>query len=280
MLVVRAINNNVVSCVDDAGQELIAMGRGLGYRAAAGGVLDESQVEKVFRMDTQRETDRLKDLLAEMPPEQVDLCARIIAYATETLGKRLSESIYLTLTDHIGFAITRQQQGMTFQNALVTEVRIFYPGEFAVGRRALEMIRAELSVELPEDEAASIALHLVNAEYDSSISVTMRVTQALHEIVAFLKSSPGIAPDEGSLYYDECIVHLKFMALRAFTGAEPPRAEAELVKLAAFSYPKEYACAKRITAYLAKRSLHPLEEEQAAYLAVLIRMAEHAEPKT
>jgi beta-glucoside operon transcriptional antiterminator len=224
MLVVRAINNNVVSCVDDAGQELIAMGRGLGYRAAAGGVLDESQVEKVFRMDTQRETDRLKDLLAEMPPEQVDLCARIIAYATETLGKRLSESIYLTLTDHIGFAITRQQQGMTFQNALVTEVRIFYPGEFAVGRRALEMIRTELSVELPEDEAASIALHLVNAEYDSSISVTMRVTQALHEITGVLAGNGRRASRLRRglrCTTTSCIVHLKLHgAARAFSRTE------------------------------------------------------------
>ena len=78
------------------------------------------------------------------------------------LGRQLSESIYLTLTDHVNFALERMHRGIQLHNALVTEMRVFYPGEFAVGQYALEQIAAQEGVQLPEDEAASIAMHLVN----------------------------------------------------------------------------------------------------------------------
>ena len=68
---------------------------------------------------------------------------------------------------------------MSFTNALHTEVRLFYPKEYAVGCYALAEIQRRFQVELPEDEAASIALHLLNAEYENSLGITMQVTQAL-----------------------------------------------------------------------------------------------------
>ena len=64
-------------------------------------------------------------------------------------------------------------------NPLLTEVRVFYPIEFAVGKYALELIHNELGVVLSDDEAASIALHLVNAEFDSSMNATMRATRSV-----------------------------------------------------------------------------------------------------
>ena len=46
----KVINNNVVSCVDSDGQELVVMGRGLGFGAKPGMTLDASAVEKIFRI--------------------------------------------------------------------------------------------------------------------------------------------------------------------------------------------------------------------------------------
>ena len=125
MQILKAINNNVVSCMDAAGQELVVMGRGLGFNARPGEAPDPAKIEKIFRMENQQETDRLKHLLANLPPEQIELCTRIIAYATETLNKRLNENVYLTLTDHVCFAISRKQQGACFENELLPEVPLY-----------------------------------------------------------------------------------------------------------------------------------------------------------
>lgn len=268
MKILKVINNNVVSCRAEGGGELIAMGRGLGYGAHPGDFLAENKAEKIFRMDTQTDTDKLKDLLESLPPEQIELCSRIISYAVQMLGKPLSKTIYLTLTDHIAFAVGRMQEGKVFQNPLLTEVRIFYPREFAVGRHALELIRKELGAAFPDDEAASIALHLVNAEYDTSLSETMHITQALHDILLILKQWPGICVREESLAYDELTVHLKFLVMRTFAGEEETRSEPAFVHAIRETYPVEYDCAQAIARYLEKQSGHAISPEKRAYLAV------------
>ena len=206
MKVLKAINNNVVSCLDDDGRELVVMGKGLGFRAKPGDRMNPSAAEKIFRMDSPEEVNRLKDLFAQLPPELLELCNRIIDHAKSALGHRLSESIYLTLTDHIAFALSRQRQGMELPNALLTEVRVFYPVEFTVGKYALDVIRSEMGVVLSDDEAASIALHLVNAEYDSSMNATMHATQVLQPMLQILQTWPGLRLNQNHLFYDELII--------------------------------------------------------------------------
>lgn len=65
MKVLKSINNNVVSCLDENGRELVAMGRGLGFAVRSGDELDISRAEKVFRMQSPDETRRLP---TSLPP--------------------------------------------------------------------------------------------------------------------------------------------------------------------------------------------------------------------
>lgn len=273
MKVLKAINNNVVSCLDDNGKELVVMGRGLGFHVKPGELLRSEMIEKVFRMDSAEQFSRLKDLFAQLPTELLELCSHIIDYANQVLGRRLNESIYLTLTDHIQFAIQRSKQGLFLQNALATEVRVFYPEEYAVGKHALEQIQMSQDVVLPEDEAASVALHLVNAEYDSSMSTTMRAAQVLQPIVQILEDWPNLHLDKTSLYYDELLVHLKFLAMRAFTQEDKGWSDPRFADIAGKSIPQAFACAQAVTTYLTKQSGHGISATEQAYLSVCIRRA-------
>ncbi len=270
MKILKVINNNVVSCVDELGRESVAMGKGLGFASRSGMELNQDKVEKLFHLRSQSETDRLKDLFSSISEEQIELCSRIIAYAGESLSARLNPSIYLTLTDHINFAINRIKQGIVFQNALLTEVRTFYPREYAVGKYAVELIRTETGIPFPEDEAASVALHLVNAESDNSISETVRITQALHDILEILRQSKEISLNEDSTYFDEFTVNLKFLVIRIFDGQEKDCQSSDLMEVVRQSYPKEYACADLVAEYLEKQSQYPVSEETKVYLAMNI----------
>lgn len=273
MKVLKAINNNVVSCVDDAGNELVVMGRGLGFHARPGDILTPDMVEKVFRMDTPSATSRLKDLFSQLPTDLLELCTRIIDYANTVLGHRLNESIYLTLTDHIQFAISRVKQGNILPNPLITEVRVFYPTEFAVGRYALDMIRSGLDITLSEDEAASIALHIVNAEYDSSMNATMHATQTLQPILEILEGWPDLWLNRNHLFYDELIVHVKFMAMQAFSSTEGNWSGPKLVQTVQDFFPNEYACAGAIASYLTQKCGNQIPVAEQAYLAICIYRA-------
>lgn len=270
MKVCKVINNNVVSCIDEHGQEAVVMGRGLGFQAKPGMKLDESAAEKIFRMDSQEEVIKLRELIARIPTELLELCTRIVDYASQTLGRRLNQSIYLTLTDHIQFAIERCRQGLILRNALLTEVRVFYPEEYTIGCYALEQITAHMGLTLPPDEAASIALHLVNAEYDRTMDATMRAAQVLHPMVELLENS-GLSLDNESLRYNELIIHLKFMAMESFSrnGEEEPGAAVP----ESFLNAEALACARTICEYLSRKSGNPVSGKETAYLAICIERA-------
>ena len=267
MKVLKSINNNVVSCLDENGQEVIAMGRGLGFSLRSGDELDAAKVEKLFRMQTPDEARRLTDLFSTLPPQQIELCSRIVDRATEDLGRKLCPSVYLTLTDHICFAIERLRKGTVFQNTLLAEVRTFYPREYALGKYGLELLERELGIHFPDDEAANIALHLVNAEYENSIRDTLRITQTLHDVLTSLAGWPHLHLDQESGFYDEFTVHLKFLVFRAFSGQEQTQKDLRFVEAVRQCYPEEFHCAQQIVEGLCSRSGTSLPPEEQAYLA-------------
>lgn len=273
MKVSKVINNNVITCLDDDGRELVVMGKGLGFRFRPGASLDPSQAEKIFRMDTPEEVGTLKSLFSSLPPELLELCSGIIDHANTALGHRLNASIYLTLSDHVQFALTRARQGQNFANPLMTEVRVFYPGELAVGMFALERIREKFGVELPQDEAATIALHIVNAEFDSSLNATMHATQVLRPIMDIVEQWPGLELNTQHLYYDELVVHMKFLAIHAFTHETQAWASPNLVQSVREHFSVPFACSQAVTAYLSQESGNLISDTEQAYLALCIHRA-------
>lgn len=266
--VIKTINNNVVSCQDENGCEYIVMGRGLGFGLKSGHTVEREQAEKVFRITDQNNMERLQTLYASLPHDQVEFCAELIEYAQSVLGHKLSEVIYYTLSDHICFAIQREKNGMRFANALHTEVRLFYPKEYAIGSYALAEIERRFHVSLPEDETASIALHLLNAEYENSLSITMQVTQTLSEMLRVLEEHPSFHVDRSSIDFDEFIVHLKFLALKQFSDDPVLEQESPLSVLIPQAFPGEYQLAGILVHPLEKASGRPLTPEQRAYLTV------------
>ena len=161
MIVDKVINNNVISAFDESGQEVVVMGRGVGYKVKNGTPLDENKVEKIFRIENPTVVNQLKELLKHMPLEHMQISNDIIGYAKKKLNLKLNQSIYVTLTDHIDFTIERYSQGIELQNALLWEIKRFYHQEYLLGEYAVELINERLHVHLTEDEAGFIALHFV-----------------------------------------------------------------------------------------------------------------------
>ena len=54
MVIQKVINNNVISAYDENQQEVVIMGKGIGFKAHTGDAIDESRVEKVFRIENEK----------------------------------------------------------------------------------------------------------------------------------------------------------------------------------------------------------------------------------
>lgn len=277
MLVEKVINNNIVSAFDETGKELVIMGRGLGFGIRPGQPIDEKKIEKVFLIRSKDTADQLKELLADMPLERVKISTDIISYAKSSLNLKLNQSIYVTLTDHINFAIERFEKGINLQNALLWEIKRFYPYEYELGCYALKLVKERIGVDLPEDEAGFIALHFVNAEYGTNIRDAFRFPNQLKDILEITSNELGIVLDERTLHYERFVTHLKFLLQRVYRKELLPNEEDELAELMRTKYPKEYACSCKIAEYVEKNADCRLSGEEVMYLAIHIRRVTMAE---
>lgn len=271
MKIERVINNNVLSAFDENNREVVIMGRGIAFKKRPGDVVDEEKIEKIFVLNDQDEVGKFAELLKSLPLEHLQVSADIIDYAKQVMKGRLSPGIYITLTDHINFALDRKKSGMQFQNALLQEVKNFYPSEYLIGEYAISLIKRRLGVKLPVDEAASIAMHFVNAEYNTDMSDTMNITSLIKEILELVETEMGTNLNELGLYYSRFVTHLKFLAQRLFLGQMLDSQEEEFIDMIVRLYPAEYACSRKIGDYIKERYGQTITKEELAYLTVHIR---------
>lgn len=147
-----------------------------------------------------------------MPIEHLRLTTEIVKYAHKKITTNFSRSIYVTLSDHINYAIERSHNNQNFANQLKLEIKKFYLLEYSVGLKAVELIKSELGVGLPEDEAASIAMHFVNAELgNSNMNQTFLITKMIQNCMNIVKYHFNIEINEESDYYLRFVTHLKFL---------------------------------------------------------------------
>lgn len=271
MKIKKVINNNVVSALDNDGFEVIVMGRGIGFQTKPGKNIPAGKVQKIFKMDEKNSSNRLQELLKDIPMEHFQLCSDIIEYAKSKLGKKLNKNIYVTLTDHVNFAIERYRQGMNFSNPLLHEVKLFYKDEFEVGQYAISLINERVGALLPIDEAASIALHIVNAEYDSKIDEMTNITRLISSILNIVEKYFNIKIDEQSLDFQRFLTHLKFLAFRLFKRESIGVEGSGFREIIEKQFAPEYKCSKKIAEFIEKTYHMQVQEDELYYLAVHIK---------
>ncbi|KML11662.1 transcription antiterminator LicT [Bacillus safensis] len=270
MIISKVINNNVVSAYDDEQHELVIMGRGIAFQKKSGDPIDEERIEKVFSIQNKDISEKFKTLLYDIPIEYMQVCEAIIEHARTTLNKNLNDSIYVTLTDHITFAIERHQKGMDIKNALLWEIKRLYKDEFICGLEAIRIIEDKLSIHLPEDEAGFIAMHIVNAELNEEMPNVIQITKLIQDILNIVKYHFQIDLDEESLNYFRFVTHLKFFGQRLFNETQMENQNEFLYEVVKEKNTAAFQCAEKINDYVQKEYNRSLIEDEMLYLTLHI----------
>ena len=276
MKIFKSINNNIVTALDDNGMEVIVVGKGIGFRAKEGTELSPSSIQKIYRMDNQKDTDRLKNLFSSLPPQYIELTDEIFGYAKRVLNKRLNEGAYVTLADHIHFAVQRHQDGLDFSNALLNEVRRFYSVEYQIGLYALEIIKKRLGIIFPCDEAASIAIHILDAEYDISVKGTFDAANLMNGILDIVENKEHFEIHDGDYYHERFLTHLKFLTQRIVKNESLTDTDDGLYSLLCEKFQKEIHCGNAIAEYLRKTCQVELPRQEIACIAIHLCLMKHS----
>ena len=156
MKIEKVLNNNVVVALDENGAETVLMGRGLGFGRRAGDEAPPDKVEKRFTLHSDQLFDRFQQLITSIPLPHFLMSERIINHAKIALGKELSDSIYVTLPDHISAAVNRYKEGIVLPNPLLWDIRQLYKDEFRVGLKANEIVKEETGVDVVVTDLVSV----------------------------------------------------------------------------------------------------------------------------
>ena len=270
MIIKQILNNNVVSVSDASGAEFILTGRGLGFNARVGDAVNERFVEKTFSLTDGSVADRFKVLLNEVPMEVIQLTDDIVSLARNSLGYTLSDALYVSLADHLNFALRRHSEGFEIHNPLEWEVRHLYRKEYLVGRQALALIASRTGQLLPDAEACSITLHIVNASMSVPDGQVMEMTRLIFQIQNIVKYWFAISIDEQSLNYQRFVTHLKFFAQRVMAGEIISNDHEEHFEQMPKRYAKTLACVQAISEFVAKNYNHVMSSSEKLYLTVHI----------
>lgn len=214
MKIKKILNNNAVLVGQD-GKDFIWIGTGLGFKMKPGQTADESKIEKVFVLHKNKVSERFLSLLSSIPTNYVSLADDIISLAKAEIKQDLSETLYVSLTDHLYNLFKLHEQGITVTNRLSWEIKKFYPQEFEVGKKALEMIGQETGVVFEEEEAGNIAMHLINAQVTDEVDQpkdVQSIAKKIRDIISLIRFSNKIQIDENSLAFDRFITHLRFFS--------------------------------------------------------------------
>ena len=277
MRIKKVINNNVLCVIDEKGGESIVTGRGLGFGRKVGQFVDAALVEKTYRMEDKTGQRRLRELVEQIPLDHLQLTEDLLAQIRAEVRQPLNESLLITLADHISFAIQRKAQGIEFKNPLAGSILCYYPAEYQLGQRCLAQIRQRCGVELDPDEAAFIALHIVNAELNTSMSEMYDITRLIDgvvEVVEYFYREQGRF-DRDSLAFNRFVVHLRYFAQRLFQDSMMPdtqeEGDAAFRQMIAKSCARHYKCAQCVAEYVKNTWHKQLSEEELIYLTIHLK---------
>ncbi len=269
MIIVKILNNNAVVTIDKNKKELVVLGKGIGFGKKEGDEVEKSNIDKIYTLPT-KQVSQFERLVLEMPYEHIALADEIIKYASKVLGKELNKNIYITLTDHVNFAIERTKKNILLNNALLWEIKRFYSDEYEIGLKSLEMIMNKTGVKLTDDEAGFIALHIVNAQTNKNMDKTVKSTNIIKNILDIVKKYFDIEFDENSISYERFITHLKFLVQRIESESYYSNDDEEFYLNFLNKHKESAGCAKKISDYISETMDYTLKDEELMYLTVHI----------
>ena len=269
LIVKNIVNNNIVIAKDFYGREVIAIGKGLGFRKHKNEAVYPEEITKTY-ISVDKPNYAVFTLLEEIPFEVIEISQKIIDYAEEHLKGTFNVNFLMTLADHIHFSIVQYHQGNQTPKLLNEEVKRFYREEYNVAQKAVTMINEQFAIDLPKDEVTAIAFHLSTATENKSNPQMLQIMRAVSDIVKIVEQHLGCPLDEHSLTYSRFIIHLKLFLRNVLSdqAAHNEVSFASIFNQLKTEYEQSLECVKSISDYVMEHYNYLCTDEDCIYLMI------------
>ena len=255
----KVLNNNVVISLDEQGRERVLMGRGLGFQLKPTDTIDPAKVEKTFILETGEDGERERRMLADTPYAIVEAVSRAVDQAERSLGHHLGRRLTMAVIDHVQFVLERLEKGIRIPAANMPELRVLHPAE---------SISAALDTELPAEEAVFLTMHVLNATRDEPNGTAALLFRRVQHVVMTVENGLGVKLDVESPDYARFVLHIQFLLQRLVSRSMLRSADSSFFEFAKHSYPRSFAIAQEVKAYVKAATESELTDEELLYVIV------------
>ena len=268
----KVYNNNVILAFENSSKkEVILTGCGIGFGKKPNDTVDDSKIEKKFVIQDNNFESKVNKLASEIPEEVFAVSSAIIEYAEKNLNTTLDEYIYISLTDHIYFALKRYKENLPIKNELLYELRRIHKKEYEIGKWAIEYINKTFNVNFLIDEAGFIAMHIINANYRESTNKSCLIMNIINQILDIIKNYYYIEFIEDEINFDRLLTHLKFFAKRLIDKTESMDTNNNgLLEIVKVQYKESYDCVKQIKSFIEENYTYKVNDDEVLYLILHI----------
>jgi transcriptional antiterminator len=275
--VAKALNNNVIIAQHPQYAEVVVIGKGIGFSRKSRDKINLSSVEKMFILRNQEEQEQYKQLVPQVDEKLIEVMQEIVLHIMQSSRQPLNEHIHIALTDHISFAIRRNEQNIAIHNPFLYETKEIYPEEYSLAEYAVGKINETMAVTLPPDEIGFVALHIVSAISNRHISEVKQHSLLIGDLVGLVEDNLSYRVPRDSLDYSRLVTHLRFVLERLRRG-ETVRETSSLDGLMKREYPEMYMLAWKLTKVIEQRVRIPVYPAEVSYLTIhLQRLAQKKE---
>ena len=267
MKVIKKINNNVALCLDGNQRELIAFGKGIGFKPIPYELTDLSVIERTYYGIS----PEYQGLLKEIPKEIFDVSGMLVDLAANSIDADFNRNLVITLADHINFAIDRYKKNIHIKPPYVGNLAYLHEAEYKVGTQAVACINQRFGVRLPKEEAAAIALHLINAENSVAPKADfLDASTMISDVIGLIEKRENITIDRSGFNASRFITHMEYLLARIRNNETLENNNDKLFNNLKQEYRETYLCAEDVRTYLQQKTGKNLGSEEMSYLMLHI----------
>ncbi|SDZ34069.1 transcriptional antiterminator [Evansella caseinilytica] len=267
IIVKKVLNNNVIIAEHPNYDEVVLIGKGLGFGKKQGDVVASERAEKFFVLKDADEQQQYIHLLEYVDESFVGLMNDFIERIEDRFNTRLNEHIHVGLTDHLFFAVKRINQGLDIRNPFRHETELAYPKEYALANELVEWLNDKLKIQIPEGEIGFIALHIHSALSNRDLAEINRHTQLVAELIDIIEENLKLTIDKRDMNYLRLVRHLHHTIERIQTGNYMENQD-ELKKVLQSEYPICYTLSWKLMKVMQQKLRKPVPDAESVYLTL------------
>jgi transcriptional antiterminator len=267
LLIDKVLNNNVLIAEHPSYEEVVLIGKGIGFNRKHGDFIETDSVEKLFVLKDEKEQQNYIKLLPFIDTDLQEVIISAIELIKQRTHTQLDEHIHVALTDHLMFAINRISKGLEMSNPFLVETKTLYRHEYEIAAEVVAFINEKTGISLPVGEIGFIALHIHSAMTNRNLSEVNRHSQLVSRLVNMVEEQFEIDIDKESIDYMRLVRHLRFTIERVVKGEKVEEPE-KINSLLKQEYPVCYNLSWKLIKVMQQTLKMKVFDAEAVYLTM------------